>query len=64
MIELRVRDLPADQFVRAGKVAARFLREYPDRKGFGQSVIYMAEGTDWPTFLVYRTKTAVVVRGA
>ena len=54
-----IRDVPEELWLKAMTVAKNFMRDYPDRMGFNQLVIYGRE----PSFAVYRTKTSIIVRG-
>lgn len=61
---LKVSGVPATEWPRCQKVARQFLDEFPDRMGIRDGCVYHVPGTDWPDLYVYRTKTAVVVRGS
>lgn len=63
-VTLKVSGVPAAEWFRCQKVARQFLDEFPDRMGIRNGCVYHAPGTDWPGLYVYRTKTAVVVRGS
>lgn len=65
-LDLKVTKLSRGNWPIAVRISQQFLEEYPERMGFGQAVVYLAESRikGSPTSLfVYRTKTSVVVRG-
>lgn len=60
-VKLVVRDIPHEDWPAAARLAQRYLKEYPDRIGFNNLVVYTGEGL--PGRIVYRTKTSIIVRG-
>jgi hypothetical protein len=60
-MDLKIRNTPPDAWEAAAALAARFVKEYPERVGVGAGVAYTKRGS--PTFYVYRTKTSIVVLG-
>lgn len=60
-MKLVCRDMPQEEWAGAALLAQQFLKEYPDRMGFNNFVIYTPPGL--PSRVVYRTKTSVIVRG-
>lgn len=59
-MNLKLVDVPQEDWHGAISVANQYLREYPDRKvGFHAFVVYM--GSD-DSYIVYKTKTQLVVR--
>ena len=61
-MELRVRGVAADDWHRAVVAAKGFAKDYPDRMGTRNGVVYDTEYLDKSVRVyVYRTKTAIVV---
>lgn len=60
---LKVSGVGAEEWPRCQKVARQFMEEFPERMGIRDGCLYHNPGSDWPSLYVYRTKTAVVVRG-
>lgn len=61
-MKLVVREVPEELWLKAMAVAKKFVRDYPDRRGFSQLVLYSTYD-DNVTLAVYRTKTSIIVRG-
>lgn len=59
-MNLKIVDVPQEDWHGAISVANQFLKDYPDRKtGFHSFVVYLW----WDTsYIVYKTKTQLVVR--
>lgn len=60
-MDLKIRDVPPANWQDAVTCAALYERDYPDRRGIYNGAAYTMKGR--PSFYVYRTKTAIVVRG-
>lgn len=61
-MKLILRDVPEELWLKAMGVAKKFVRDYPDRMGFSQLVIYTTH-VENVSLAVYRTKTSIIVRG-
>lgn len=59
-MNLLIRDVPKELWVDALGIVRQYIRDYPDKFGFHQGVVYM-KGTR--SYYVYKTKTRYVVRG-
>ena len=55
-------NIPVDEWASAVFIAGRFSREYPNRMGIRDGVIYATPNPTDATIYVYRTKTQIVVR--
>lgn len=63
-MQVKIVDVDQSDWYSALGVANRFLRDYPNRPiGFHNLVVYFASPNEDETFIVYKTKTSIVVRG-
>lgn len=60
-MDLKITHIKPSDWPDAVRCANLYAREYPDRRGIYNGAAYTMTGM--PSFYVYRTKTAVVVRG-
>lgn len=59
-MNILIRDVPQEDWHGAISLANQFLKDYPDRKvGFHAFVVYSWRDA---TYLIYKTKTQLVVR--
>jgi len=62
-LNLKTRNLPKSEWIRAPVTAKQFLKDYPDRYGVRNGVVYVQNEEYDRALYVYRTKTCVVVAG-
>lgn len=55
-------NIPIEMWASAIMTAAQFSKDYPNRIGIRDGVIYTTLNPTDPTIYVYRTKTQIVVR--
>lgn len=60
-VGIKAYNLPISEWDRAVMAAKAFMRDYPDRRGIRDCVVYSYD--DHEALLVYRTANFVVVRG-
>lgn len=65
-MQVKIVDVDPTCWITAVSVAQRFLKEYPDRRlGIYNCVIYWnPQVSDKGSFIIYKTKTSIVVRGS
>ena len=62
MTAIKLVDVKEHDLSRAGHMAVAFVRQYQDRMGFRNGVVFSNTDLSCPLY-VYRTKTQIVVRG-
>lgn len=62
MTAIKLVDVKEHDLSRAEHMAVAFVRQYPDRIGFRNGVVFSNADLSCPLY-IYRTKTQIVVRG-
>ena len=62
MLAIKLVNVDEHDLCRAASLAPHFVRQYPDRIGVRNGVVFTTDGFSNPLY-VYRTKTQIVVRG-
>lgn len=65
-MQVKIVDMDPTDWIMAVSTARGFLKEYPDRRlGIYSCVVYWnPQAPDKESFIVYKTKTSIVVRGS